>query len=128
MNADVKGALNQINTSWKAFVHNGQPMTKRGVKSVLEYAVKCGYEHTGQISEAEIDSVLTPGTTKEQWERYYVERLAHERHCNLVKPQSPGIGASPEQEQDYRHRLNDWERMRSMDAPNKPGYYRANND
>jgi hypothetical protein len=58
MNADVKGALNQINKSWKAFVHNGQPMTKQQVKAVLEYALAMGYEHTGQISDQEIDSII----------------------------------------------------------------------
>jgi len=128
MNADVKGALNQLNKSWKAFVHNGQPMTKTAVKKVLEYAVSQGYEHTGQLSNCEIDSILTPGTTEEQWEIYYAELKEHEERYTERKPKSLGVGASPEQEQDYRHRLNDWERGYFMDAPNKPGYYRANND
>ncbi len=59
MNADIKGALQQLNKSWQAFVHNGKPMTKLQVKAVLEYAIKKGYEHTGQLSDSEIDSVLT---------------------------------------------------------------------
>jgi len=30
--------------------------------------------------------------------------------------------------EDYRKELAEWEMKRSCDAPNKPGYYRANND
>ncbi len=58
MNADCKGALAQINKSWKAFVHNDKPMTKAQVKSVLEYAVKKGYEHTGLLSNEEIETII----------------------------------------------------------------------
>jgi hypothetical protein len=29
MNADVKGALEQIDNSYKAFIHNGKSMTKQ---------------------------------------------------------------------------------------------------
>jgi hypothetical protein len=58
MNADCKGALAQINKSWKAFTHNGKPMSKAEVKAVLEYAVKKGYEHTGLLSQVEIDNVI----------------------------------------------------------------------
>ena len=28
----------------------------------------------------------------------------------------------------YQKKLSEWEMMRSCDATNKPGYYRANND
>ena len=58
MNADCKGALAQINRSWKAFTHNGKSMTKAEVKAVLEYAVKKGYKHTGLLTSEEIDSVI----------------------------------------------------------------------
>ena len=58
MNADCKGALAQINKSWRAFTHNGRPMTKAEVKAVLEYAVKKGYDHTGLLAAEEIDSVI----------------------------------------------------------------------
>lgn len=60
MNADVKGALNQLDRSYKAFVHNGKPMAKHEVKKVLEYALAKGYEHTGQLSDKEIDSIVNP--------------------------------------------------------------------
>lgn len=52
MNADIKGALDQINQSYRAFVHNGKPMTKQQVKSVLEYGLSKGYEHTGPIERS----------------------------------------------------------------------------
>lgn len=124
MNADCKGALAQINQSYKSFVHNGNKMSKQAVKKVLEYAVAKGYEHTGQISDAEIDSILTPGTTREQWERYYIERNAHERHCNIIKPNQENFDSY----QEYITAYNEWCRKLHMDAPNKPGYFRSNND
>jgi hypothetical protein len=58
MNADCKGALAQINKSWKAFTHNGKGMSKAEVKAVLEYAIEKGYEHTGLLSQEEIDSAI----------------------------------------------------------------------
>ena len=58
MKADCKGALAQIDQSWKSFIHNGNRMTKAQVKAVLEYAVEKGYEHTGQILDSEIDLIL----------------------------------------------------------------------
>ena len=58
MNADCKGALAQINRSYKAFVHKDQPMSKAEVKAVLEYAVQQGYEHTGMLSDEEVDTIL----------------------------------------------------------------------
>ena len=58
MNADCKGALAQLNKSWRAFEHNGKSMTKPQVKAVLEYAVKKGYEHTGLLSQEEIDKII----------------------------------------------------------------------
>jgi hypothetical protein len=58
MNADCKGALAQIDKSWKAFNHNNKAMSKEEVKAVLEYAIDKGYEHTGLLSDDEVDSVL----------------------------------------------------------------------
>ncbi len=59
MRADCKGALAQLDKSYKVFEHNGKPMTKQEVKAVLVYAITKGYEHTGQLSALEIDSILT---------------------------------------------------------------------
>lgn len=58
MNADCKGALAQINRSYKAFVHNGKPMSKAEVKAILEYAIEKGYDHTGMLSDEEVDNIL----------------------------------------------------------------------
>lgn len=63
MNADCKGALAQINKSYKAFVHKDKPMTKAQVKAVLQYAIEKGYEHTGMLSDQEVDNIL--GKVKE---------------------------------------------------------------
>lgn len=59
MNADIKGALAQINKSYRAFEHKGFSMTKQEVKAVLEYGLEKGYTNTGQFSDEEIDEVLT---------------------------------------------------------------------
>lgn len=58
MYADCKGALAQLNTSWRAFNHKGKSMTKKEVKSVLEFAVSKGYKHTGEIPDEEIDRII----------------------------------------------------------------------
>lgn len=58
MNTDCKGAMAYINTSWKAFEHKGKKMTKAEVRAVLEYAIQKGYEHTGMLSDEEVDNIL----------------------------------------------------------------------
>ncbi len=58
MDADIKGALQQLNKSYQAFEHKGKSMTKREVKAVLEYGLGKGYQHTGQLSENEVDAVI----------------------------------------------------------------------
>lgn len=58
MNADCKGALAQLNKSWKTFTNKGKSMSKSEVKAVLEYAVKKGYDHTGLLSDEEIDTII----------------------------------------------------------------------
>lgn len=58
MHADIKGALAQINTSWKAFEHKGLPMTKDQVKVVLNYANEKGYKTTKELSDEEVDNLI----------------------------------------------------------------------
>lgn len=58
MNADVNGALAQINKSWKAFTHKGKPMTKNQVRNVLLYAKAMGYKGTNELSDSEIDNII----------------------------------------------------------------------
>lgn len=62
MNADCKGALSAINNSYKAFIHNNQPLTKNQVKEILEYAISKGYKHTGQLKDEEINKIINKQT------------------------------------------------------------------
>lgn len=66
MNADIKGALEQLNRSYKAFEHKGRRMTKQEVKKVLEYGLEKGYKHTGQLSDEEVDTII-----KKMYEPHY---------------------------------------------------------
>lgn len=59
MNADIKGALEQLNRSYHTFEHNGKRMTKEQVKAVLEYGLEKGYTHTGQLTDNEVDLILS---------------------------------------------------------------------
>ncbi len=59
MNANIKGALAQLNKSWKAFTHKGNPMTKQQVKAVLTYGLLKGYDHTGQIPDEDVDKIIS---------------------------------------------------------------------
>ena len=58
MNADIKGALERLNKSYKAFTHKGKRMTKKQVRTVLEYGIKKGYVHTGQLTDEEVDEII----------------------------------------------------------------------
>ncbi len=58
MDADIVGALEQLDRSWKAFEHKGKQMTKQQVREVLVYGIKKGYKTTNQLSEQEVDTLL----------------------------------------------------------------------
>lgn len=58
MHADLKGALLNINRSYKAFEHKGEKMTKKQVKKVLEYGINKGYKSTAELTDEEVDSIL----------------------------------------------------------------------
>ena len=58
MHADLTGALEQLNRSWKAFEHRGQKMSKDQVRKVLKYGIGKGYETTAQLADEEVDKVL----------------------------------------------------------------------
>ena len=58
MDADINGALEQINRSYKAFEHKGKSLTKIQVKRILEYGVKKGYKYTSQLTDIEVDNIL----------------------------------------------------------------------
>lgn len=58
MEANLAGALEQINESYKAFQHKGQKMSKEDVRKVLKYGLSKGYESTSELSDNEIDEIL----------------------------------------------------------------------
>jgi hypothetical protein len=58
MNADIKGALKNINKCWPMFEHDGMPMSKKEVEAVLHYGLGRGYDSTNQISDEEVNLVL----------------------------------------------------------------------
>lgn len=58
MHADLKGALKQLNSSWRAFEHKGKYMSKEQVKKVLEYGIAKGYKSTKELTDEEVDAVL----------------------------------------------------------------------
>lgn len=58
MHADIQGALNYINKSWKAFEHNGESMTKAQVKALLTYGLSKGYKYTSEFKDSEVDRIL----------------------------------------------------------------------
>jgi hypothetical protein len=58
MDADIAGALAQIESSWKAFEYNGEPMTKNQVKHVLEYGIELGYTVVSQLTDVDIKIAL----------------------------------------------------------------------
>jgi len=80
---------------------------------------------------------IPTGTTPEQWLDYEVKKKAHElfihnykfflnrivRHLEFVQP-----GKQWTLEEMQHTIMNEIKMSDSIDAPNKPGYYRANND
>jgi hypothetical protein len=58
MHADLKGALQQLNKSYRAFEHKGKSMSKLEVQKVLEYGISKGYETTKELSDQEVDEVI----------------------------------------------------------------------
>jgi len=58
MNADIAGALEQLDKSYKAFEHRGKQMTKEQVRKVLNYGLKKGYISTGEFLDEEVDMVI----------------------------------------------------------------------
>jgi hypothetical protein len=58
MNADLVGALEQLEKSWRAFEHKGKPMTKEEVRKCLVYGIKKGYKHTGQLTDQDVEEAI----------------------------------------------------------------------
>jgi hypothetical protein len=77
------------------------------------------------------------GTTQEQWERYEAELAAHNQYidryrfflnriCNHLEWKEKGKSWTPDEIRKLM--TSEIDMSESCDAPNKPGYYRANND
>lgn len=66
MHADLQGALNQINSSYRAFEHKGKRLTKIQVKMILEYGIKKGYKTTAELTDDEVDSLIKDDDVNEQ--------------------------------------------------------------
>ena len=89
-----------------------------------------------------IEKKYPKGTTKEQWDAYeerceehnqfisqyrsYLGRIVN--HLQWINDKSNNPGESYTPEEINRIMSNEIDMMSSMNAPNKPGYYRANND
>ncbi len=72
-------------------------------------------------------------TTKEQWDRYNQEMIDHETRMREKEPKKFDYGFTHgwpdrESEQKFDKAYSEWHQAYFMDMPNKPGYYRANND
>lgn len=58
MNADIKGALDQINKSYRSFTHRDRFLSKSDVRKVLEYGLAKGYKTTEELMDDEVDKIL----------------------------------------------------------------------
>lgn len=82
----------------------------------------------------ETPKILPKGTTQEQWDRYQEDLKNHEEICERKKPKKSDFGfignMPPDYEglKAYENAYSNWHMMYCCDAPNEPGYYRANND
>lgn len=79
----------------------------------------------------ETPKVLPQGTTQEQWDQYQVNLKNHQNWCN-DREQFAEYVAEEVMKCGYKSALEkikkEIEQIWFMDAPNEPGYYRANND
>ena len=71
-----------------------------------------------------IPKTLPKGTTMEQWEQYEKDLAAHESYYSNIRPKTSDFVEFVE----WNKALSAWLTDKNMYAPNKPGYYRANND
>jgi len=64
------------------------------------------------------------GTTEAQWKQYEADLKEFEERMLLKKPEPQFYLDADKYDSDIRK----WKMESLMDAPNEPGYYRANND
>lgn len=80
---------------------------------------------------AELGDKHPKGTTKEQWDQYFMDARNHSARVKYLREFMISILAHAQEkgiESAYKKFNHELDMKLSMDAPNKPGYYRANND
>jgi len=80
----------------------------------------------------ETPKILPKGTTQEQWDRYERESKEHIIYCRGVMKAINILQWLLEQDIPVNNLLyrmkSEHDKILFMDAPDEPGYYRANND
>lgn len=74
---------------------------------------------------------MPEGTTQEQWDRYEMDQRNHEAWIKSRREFLEAVLSHADQHGSmsaFEHFNNELDMKLSMDAPNRPGYYRANND
>ena len=101
----------------------GRPKLKDSEKKQT-FVIRVTKEQLEKLKKEMNNQPYPKGTTKEQWEQYYE---ALKVHYERVKRERPDLKKFLSNEA-YTAAYSEWQMMSSCDAPNKPGYYRANND
>jgi hypothetical protein len=63
-------------------------------------------------------------TSLPEWQKYYADLEAFKERMQAKKPKRENF----ESESEFYKAQSEWDMALHCDAPNKPGYYRANND
>jgi hypothetical protein len=63
MHANLLGALQQLDKSYKAFEHRGRKMQKEEVKKILLWGIAKGYKNTSEFTDEEVDNLLNIKST-----------------------------------------------------------------
>jgi len=66
--------------------------------------------------------------TGNEWIVYHSRKIRHEERCERERPRPEDFNDLNGGEAAYNSAYRAWSMMASCDAPNEPGYYRANND
>lgn len=78
-----------------------------------------------------IPETLPRDTTREQWERYVTDKRNHEARIRNKRAFLHDVLEHAEKhgaKEALKHFYHEIDKEQFMDAPNPPGYYRANND
>jgi len=84
------------------------------MKTMQTCGTNCGCEGSGQCKFPDSPA----------WQQYNAEAKKHYEKYALLKP----MRAEFQSQAEYETALSKWSQDEAMSAPNKPGYWRANND